>query len=207
MGSVLDWVVEVMRTLGAPGVGLATALETVFPPVPSEVVLPLAGYTASQGHYGLVAAILWATAGSLVGAFVLYWLGALWGAERLEAMAERIPLLHARDVERAIAWFGRNGRSAIFLGRLVPGVRSFISIPAGIDRMPVLRFALYTTAGSLLWNSALIVAGYELGAQWHRVEAYVGEASVVIYAVLGVAVLWFVVRRLVRRSRQPAAER
>ncbi len=207
MGSVLDWVVEVMRTLGAPGVGLATALETVFPPVPSEVVLPLAGYTASQGHYGLVAAILWATAGSLVGAFVLYWLGALWGAERLEAMAERIPLLHARDVERAIAWFGRNGRSAIFLGRLVPGVRSFISIPAGIDRMPVLRFALYTTAGSLLWNSALIVAGYELGAQWHRVEAYVGEASVVIYAALGVAVLWFVVRRLVRRSRQPAAER
>lgn len=207
MGSVLDWVVEVMRTLGAPGVGLATALETVFPPVPSEVVLPLAGYTASQGHYGLVDAILWATAGSLAGAFVLYWLGAFWGAERLEAMAERIPLLHARDVERAIAWFGRNGRSAIFLGRLVPGVRSFISIPAGIDRMPVFRFALYTTAGSLLWNSALIVAGYELGAQWHRVEAYVGEASVVIYAALGVAVLWFVVRRLARRSRQPAAER
>lgn len=207
MGSVLDWVVEVMRTLGAPGVGLATALETVFPPVPSEVVLPLAGYTASLGHYGLVAAIVCATIGSLVGAFVLYWLGAVWGAERLEATAERIPLLHARDVERAIAWFGRNGRSAIFLGRLVPGVRSFISIPAGIDRMPLLRFAVYTTAGSLLWNTALIVAGYELGAQWHRVEAYVGEASVVVYAALGVAVLWFVVRRLVGRSREVAAER
>lgn len=207
MGSVLDWVVEVMRTMGAPGVGLATALETVFPPVPSEVVLPLAGYTASLGHYGLVAAIVCATIGSLVGAFVLYWLGAVWGAERLEATAERIPLLHARDVERAIAWFGRNGRSAIFLGRLVPGVRSFISIPAGIDRMPLLRFAVYTTAGSLLWNTALIVAGYELGAQWHRVEAYVGEASVVVYAALGVAVLWFVVRRLVGRSREVAAER
>ena len=142
-----------------------------------------------------------------MGAFVLYQLGALWGAERLSAIAERIPLLHARDVERAIAWFGRNGRSAIFLGRLVPGVRSFISIPAGIDRMPVLQFTLYTTAGSLLWNSALIVAGYELGAQWHRVEAYVGEASVVIYGALGVAVLWFVVRRLARRSRQVPAER
>lgn len=207
MGSVLDWVVEVMRTLGAPGVGLATALETVFPPVPSEVVLPLAGYTASLGHYGLVAAILWATIGSLVGASVLYWLGALWGAARLEATAERIPLLHARDVERAIAWFGRNGRSAVFLGRLVPGVRSFISIPAGIDRMPLLQFALYTTAGSLLWNTALIVAGYELGARWHRVEAYVGEASVVIYAALGVAVLWFAARRLVGRARETAAER
>lgn len=207
MGSVLDWVVEVMKVLGAPGVGIATALETVFPPVPSEVVLPLAGYTASQGHYGLVAAILCATVGSLVGAFVLYQLGALWGADRLCATAERIPLLHARDVERAIAWFGRNGRSAIFLGRLVPGVRSFISIPAGIDRMPLLQFTLYTTAGSLVWNSALIVAGYELGAQWHRVEAYVGEASVVVYGALGVAVLWFVVRRLVRRSRQVPVDR
>ena len=207
MGSVLDWVVEVMKVLGAPGVGIATALETVFPPVPSEVVLPLAGYTASQGHYGLVAAILCATVGSLVGAFVLYQLGALWGADRLCATAERIPLLHARDVERAIAWFGRNGRSAIFLGRLVPGVRSFISIPAGIDRMPLLQFTLYTSAGSLVWNSALIVAGYELGAQWHRVEAYVGEASVVVYGALGVAVLWFVVRRLVRRSRQVPVDR
>jgi membrane protein DedA with SNARE-associated domain len=207
MGSVLDWVVEVMRTLGAPGVGLATAVETVFPPVPSEVVLPLAGYTASLGHYGLVAAIVCATLGSLAGAFVLYHLGALWGAERLCATAERIPLLHARDVERAIAWFGRNGRSAIFVGRLVPGVRSFISIPAGIDRMPLPQFALYTAAGSLLWNAALIIAGYQLGARWHRVEAYVGEASVVIYGALGVAVVWFVARRLLRRSRGAAAER
>jgi membrane protein DedA with SNARE-associated domain len=207
MSSVLDWVVEVMKVLGAPGVGIATALETVFPPVPSEVVLPLAGYTASQGHYGLVAAILCATVGSLVGAFVLYQLGALWGADRLCATADRIPLLHARDVERAIAWFGRNGRSAIFLGRLVPGVRSFISIPAGIDGMPLLQFTLYTTAGCLVWNSALIVAGYELGARWHRVEAYVGEASVVVYGALGVVVLWFVVRRLVRRSRQVPVDR
>ncbi|KRF37894.1 DedA family protein [Nocardioides sp. Soil805] len=206
VGSVLDWVVEVMRTLGAPGVGLATALETVFPPVPSEVVLPLAGYTASQGHYGLVAAIGWATVGSLVGALLLYWLGALWGAQRMCATAERIPLLHARDVERAIGWFGRHGRSAIFLGRLVPGVRSLISIPAGIDRMPLAQFVLYTTAGSLVWNGALIVAGYELGAQWHHVEAYVGEVSTVIYAALGAGLLWFVVRRAVRVSREPSGE-
>ena len=207
MGSVLDWAVEVMRTVGSPGVGLATALETVFPPVPSEVVLPLAGYTASQGHYGLLAAIVWATAGSLLGALLLYWLGAVWGAARLCATAERIPLLHAGDVERAVAWFARHGRSAIFLGRLVPGVRSLVSIPAGIDRMPLPTFVLYTTAGSLVWNAALIVAGYELGAQWHRVEAYVGEASVVVYAALGVALCWFVARRLVALARQPSGER
>lgn len=201
METVLDWVVEVMRTLGAPGVGFATALETVFPPVPSEVVLPLAGYTASEGHYGVVAAVVWATVGSLVGALVLYALGAAWGQERLAATAERIPLLHARDVDRAVEWFGRHGRAAIFVGRLVPGIRSLISIPAGVDRMPLLQFSAYTTAGSLIWNAALILAGYELGEQWHHVEGYVGPASRIVYAALAIAVLWFVVRRVRRRRR------
>jgi membrane protein DedA with SNARE-associated domain len=190
-----------MRTIGAPGVGLATAFETVFPPVPSEVVLPLAGYTASQGHYGLLASIVAATIGSVVGALVLYYLGVVWGKDRVCATAERIPLLHARDVERAIDWFGRHGRSAIFLGRLVPGVRSFISIPAGLDRMPLLQFTAYTAAGSLVWNAVLIGAGYELGAQWHRVEKYVGDVANVVYVLLGLALAWFVVRRL-RRRRQ-----
>jgi membrane protein DedA with SNARE-associated domain len=203
VSSLLDWLVGLMRTVGAPGVGFATALETVFPPVPSEAVLPLAGYTASQGHYGLVAAIAWATAGSLVGALVLYCAGARLGAQRLEALAERIPLLHARDVERAMEWFDRHGRTAVLLGRLVPGVRSLISIPAGVNRMPLLQFAGYTTAGSLLWNGLLIGAGYELGAQWHVVEARAGEISNVAYALLGLAVVWFVVRRW-RRGRGSA---
>ena len=195
-----------MRTIGAPGVGVATALETVFPPVPSEVVLPLAGYTASQGHYGLVAAIVCATVGSVVGALVLYYLGVAWGKERLCATAERIPLLHARDVERAIGWFGSHGRRAIFLGRLVPGIRSFISIPAGIDRMPLPQFTAYTAAGSLVWNTVLIGAGYELGEQWHRVEQHVGDVASVVYVLLGLAVAWFVVRRLRQRPGRRAAE-
>ena len=205
MGSVVDWVVAVMRTIGAPGVGVATALETVFPPVPSEVVLPLAGYTASQGHYGVVSAVVWATAGSLVGALLLYYVGAAWGAERVRRTADRIPLVHARDVDRAIAWFGRHGRSAVFLGRLVPGVRSLVSVPAGIDRMPIAQFVLWTTAGSLLWNGLLIGAGHELGARWHVIEGWVGNASTVAYVLLGLAAVLLVVRRLRRRARQPAS--
>jgi membrane protein DedA with SNARE-associated domain len=201
MDAVLDWVVELMRAIGAPGVGVATAVETVFPPVPSELVLPLAGYTASQGHYGVVAAIVWATVGSLVGALVLYALGAAWGKERICATAERIPLLGADDVERAIAWFGRHGRAAILLGRLVPGVRSFISIPAGIDRMPMWQFCAYTTLGSLVWNAALILAGYELGAQWHHVAPMVDRLGVLVWLLVAAAVVWFVVRRLRVRSR------
>jgi membrane protein DedA with SNARE-associated domain len=200
MTSVLDWCVWVMRTIGAPGVGVATALETVFPPVPSEAVLPLAGFTASQGHYGVLAAVVWATAGSLLGALVLYYGAAAWGVERLCRVAERVPLVHARDVHRSIEWFRRHGRTAIFLGRLVPGVRSLISIPAGIDRMPILQFVGYTTAGSLVWNAALIGAGYELGSQWHVVERYVGEVSTVVYALLAIAVSVFLARRLRRRA-------
>jgi len=201
MSTVLDWVVALMRTIGAPGVGVATALETVFPPVPSEVVLPLAGFTASQGHYGVVAAVVWATAGSLLGALVLYYLGVAWGLERVLATADRIPLVGARDVQRSIDWFGSHGRRAIFLGRLVPGVRSLISIPAGIDRMPLPTFVGYTLAGSLLWNGALIVSGYLLGSQWHVVEAYVGDVSRFVYVILAAAVVVFVARRLRRRVR------
>ncbi|MCD6639766.1 MAG: DedA family protein [Nocardioides sp.] len=199
MGGILDWVVTLMRTVGAPGIGLATALETVFPPLPSEFVLPLGGYIASRGHYGVVEAIVWATGGSLVGALVLYWLGASWGQERLCALVDRIPLMHARDVDKAIDWFEDHGRSAVFVGRLVPGVRSFISIPAGIDRMPLVPFVAYTTLGSLVWNGALVLAGYELGAQWHHVETYVGWVGLAVAVLAAGAVAWFVVRRARRR--------
>lgn len=199
MGWVQEWVVAVMRAIGAPGVGVATLLETVFPPVPSEVVLPLAGFTASQGHYSFLAAVAWATAGSVVGAVVLYWAGAAWGLERLYGLADRLPLVGHEDVERSIDWFDRHGRTAVLVGRMVPGVRSLISIPAGVHRMRLLPFLGYTTVGSLLWNTALIGAGYELGAQWHVVEGYVGEASTAIYVVLGVAVVVLVGQRIRKR--------
>lgn len=205
MTPVVDWTVGLMRLIGAPGVGVATALETVFPPIPSELVLPLAGFTASQGHYGVLAAIAWATAGSVVGAFILYYAGAAWGAERLCRLADRLPLVHAGDVERAIDWFGRHGRTAVFVGRFVPGVRSLISIPAGVQRMPLVPFTVYTTAGSLVWNAALIGAGYELGARWHVVERHVGDVANVVYLVLALTLAVFVARRLLRRPSRSAS--
>lgn len=201
MSTVLDWVVSLMRTIGAPGVGVATALETVFPPVPSEVVLPLAGFTASQGHYGVVAAVVWATVGSVVGALALYWLGAVWGVERVKATADRIPLVGAEDVQRSIDWFRDHDRRSVFFGRLVPGVRSLISIPAGVDRMPLPTFVGFTLVGSLVWNAALIVSGYLLGSQWHVVERWVGDVSGFVYVVLAVLVVVLVARRVRHRVR------
>lgn len=201
MQRLLDWLVMVMRSVGAPGVGLATALETVFPPIPSELVLPLAGYTASQGHYGVVSAVVWATLGSVLGALLLYWAGAVWGMERVNVIADRLPLVSRRDVRRSTDWFARHGRSAVFLGRLMPGVRSLVSLPAGVERMPMAQFVGYTTAGSALWNGLLIVLGYQLGSQWHRVENVVGQVSNVIYVLLAIVVVVFVARRLRRRAR------
>lgn len=208
MGAIQEWVVALMRAIGAPGVGVATALETVFPPVPSEVVLPLAGFTASQGHYGYGAAVAWATAGSVAGALLLYYAGLAWGLERLYALADRLPLVGHDDVERAVEWFERHGRTAVFVGRFVPGVRSLISIPAGVHRMPLVPFTAWTTLGSLIWNAALIGAGYELGAQWHVVERWVGDVANGVYVVLGVAVAVAVIVRIrKRRARRsdPAA--
>lgn len=201
MEALLDALVAAMATIGVAGVGAATALETVFPPVPSEVVLPLAGYTAYQGEFGVIAAIVSATIGSYVGALVLYYLGAAWGLRRVCATADRLPLVSSEDVRRGAAAFARHGRAAVFFGRLMPGVRSVISIPAGIDRMPLVTFSLYTIAGSAVWNVLLIGAGYELGAQWHLVERYVGAVSNVAHVLIALAVVVFAARRLRNRQR------
>jgi membrane protein DedA with SNARE-associated domain len=203
-GGIAGWAIRIMETLGAPGAGLAVALENLFPPIPSEVILPLAGFTASQGDMSLLAAIVWTTIGSVVGAVVLYWIGALIGRERTRAIAARLPLVKVSDVDRTEAWFGRHGRKTVFFGRMVPLFRSFVSIPAGIERMPLATFLLFTTLGSLIWNSVFVVAGYALGENWQVIEGYVGTYQNAVLAVGTLAVVAFVVVRLVaaRRNRQ-----
>lgn len=200
-GGIAGWATDLMEALGAPGAGLAVALENLFPPIPSEVVLPLAGFTAGQGEMHLLAVLVWTTLGSVVGAVVLYGLGALLGRERLRAVAGRMPLVKVADVDRAEEWFGRYGGPAVLFGRMIPLVRSFISIPAGIERMPMPTFLLYTAIGSFAWNTALVLAGYALGESWNEVETYVGPVSKGVAALLAVAALVFVAVRLMARRR------
>jgi membrane protein DedA with SNARE-associated domain len=197
--NLVDWVTDLMQTAGAPGAALAIALENLFPPLPSELFLPLAGFTAAQGKMSLLAAILWTTAGSVAGALVLYWVGALLGRDRVRRIAARMPLVRVSDVDKTEAWFLRNGYRAVFFGRMIPIFRSLISIPAGVERMRMAPFLAYTAAGSLLWNTALICAGYVLGDNWHLVEQYVSLVSkgVLVLAVVAVAV--FVVKRLSKK--------
>jgi membrane protein DedA with SNARE-associated domain len=201
---IAGWVVDVMERLGGFGAGLLIALENIFPPLPSEVVLPLAGFAASRGSFSLTSAILWTTTGSVVGALVLYVLGAAWGRERVFALWERLPLVNVGDFERTEAWFERHGPKAVFFGRMLPLFRSLISVPAGVQRMPVWWFLLLTTLGSALWNTTWVLAGFVLGEQWHLVEPIIGWFQWVVAGVVLGIVTWWVVRRVRARRRESA---
>jgi membrane protein DedA with SNARE-associated domain len=203
-GGVAGWAIRIMETLGAPGAGVAVALENLFPPIPSEVILPLAGFTASQGNMSLLAAIVWTTIGSVAGALVLYWIGALIGRERTRAIVARLPLVKVSDIDRTEAWFQRHGRKTVFFGRMVPLFRSFVSIPAGVERMPMATFLVLTTLGSLIWNSLFVVAGYVLGENWRVIQDYAGTYQNAVLAAGTLAVVVFVVVRLraARSNRQ-----
>jgi membrane protein DedA with SNARE-associated domain len=187
-----------IEQLGEWGVGAFTLAETVVPPIPSEVILPLAGYLAKQGSLNLILIFFTSTLGAYLGALLLYWLGAKLGLERSIRGLSKLPLVDREDFERAAGWFRRHGRSSIFFGRLLPGVRSLISLPAGASGMPLATFSLYTVAGSGLWNAALIGLGYLLGTQYQLIEKYSKFLNYAVYAALAVLVAAVVVRRLKR---------
>lgn len=206
MNTIVEWVIELMKEIGGPGIALGIFLENIFPPIPSEVILPLAGFTAAQGHYTPVEAVLWATLGSVAGALLLYGIGAALGMDRLKVIAHRMPLVDVADIDKADAWFTRHGPKAVFFGRFIPGVRSLISIPAGIDRMRLTSFLGYTTAGSLIWNSLFVWIGYQLGDRYELVEQYMDPISKVVYVLIILAVLGtiaWMVRRSMRRRHDP----
>lgn len=169
------------------------------------MILPLAGFAASRGDLGLAAAIIFTTLGSVVGALALYGVGAGLGRERTRALAGKLPLVKVEDVDKAEDWFNRHGAKAVLIGRLVPVVRSLISVPAGVERLSVPLFLLLTTVGSGIWNTLLIVTGYQLGERWHVVESYVGVFQWVVVAGAVAAVTWFVVVKL--RARSSASEK
>ncbi|AZS43032.1 DedA family protein [Microbacterium oleivorans] len=196
LSAIADWVVSLMDLIGPPGAAVAVGLDNLFPPIPSEVILPLAGLAASRGSFTLAEAIGWTTFGSVFGAYILYVLGRVLGADRLTRIADRIPLVKGEDITKTVAWFERHGAVAVFFGRMVPLFRSLISIPAGVSKMPWWKFGLLTTAGSLIWNSIFVLAGFFLGENWHVVEQYAGILQNIVLVVVAVLVVWFLVVRI-----------
>ncbi|MGR6321845.1 DedA family protein [Micromonospora soli] len=193
------WVATVIDSLGAVGVALLVALESVIPPIPSEVVLAMAGYLAAEGRFSVVLIVLAATAGSVLGALVLYWLGAALGEDRLKRWLDHIPLVDRDDLEKADHWFERHGRWAVLIGRLVPVVRSLVSVPAGANRMPLGEFVLLTTLGSGGWNALIVGLGFALGSRWQQVGRYSDWFNYAILAAFAVMTASWVVRKLRRR--------
>lgn len=205
--NLTDDVTRIVESLGYLGVAFLVAIENIFPPIPSEVVLPLAGFVAGRGDASLFGMIVAATVGSVVGAWVLYGLSAAIGPARLHLFVLRYGKffrLKEDDLRRAEQWFDRRANVAVFIGRCVPLIRSIISIPAGFRRMNFTRFTVLTAAGSAIWNTALIGAGAILGDRWEKVGDVVGllQAAVIIAAVAAVGYgLW----RWLLRPRLKAA--
>lgn len=201
MDGLVEWATSVVETLGYGGVAFLVALENLFPPIPSEVVLPLAGFVSAGDGTSLVGMIIAATIGSMVGAFILYGIAAAIGPLRLRALVVRYGRwfgLDEADLDKTEEWFDRRASLAVLLCRCVPLMRSLVSIPAGFRRMRLAPFSLYTLLGSLVWNVLLIGAGYLLGEQWDQVEEPLELFQKLVLAVLGVAIAWFVWRRIVR---------
>lgn len=191
---MFDWVTNAVEQTGYIGVVLLMFAENVFPPIPSEVIMPLAGFTAARGDRNIVLVVAAGAFGSLLGALLWYYIGQWVGAARLKRWAAR----HGRwmtiapdEVDQACAWFRRHGGKAVFFGRLVPAVRTLISIPAGIAAMPLVPFLVYSALGSAIWTALLALAGYLLEDQYQKVSGYVAPASNVI---IGVLVLWYLYR-------------
>ncbi len=200
------WIRHILEGLGYPGVVLLMFLENVFPPIPSEVVMPYAGLLTARGDLALWAVVVAGAAGSVLGAVPLYLLGRWVGGDRLHEWARRHGhwfLVSPRDLEHAEGWFERHGTGAVFLCRLVPGVRSLISIPAGICRMRWDVFLLWTAVGTGLWAGLLAGAGRALGDRWERIGTWIGPLS---WVVLGGLAIWYLVY-VWRRKRQLRAGR
>ena len=194
-----DWIQNLMDSMGYLGILLLMILENVFPPIPSELIMPSAGFAAARGDMTLGMVILMGTLGSVIGTLPLYYIGRAFGEDRLMAWADKHGkwlTLSGKDIKKADDWFDRHGSKAVLFGRMVPGIRSLLSLPAGMSEMPLPKFLTYSAIGSALWSAALAYAGYALGENYDRVEQYVGPASKIILGLLVVgAVFWFVRRR------------
>ena len=195
-----DWVRSVVSSGGYPALAGLILAENLFPPLPSELILPLAGFYVGTGEMAFVLAVLAATVGSVAGALILYAI-ARFGGRRVLLKWGKVLRVRERDLDRADDWFDRHGGWIVLFGRLVPGARSLVSIPAGLSEMPIVRFTLLTTLGSTVWNCALIGGGWALGEHYEQIGGIVGPVGTIIVGALAFGALALVILTYRRRRR------
>ncbi|GAB7389016.1 DedA family protein [Bacillaceae bacterium] len=199
-----NWITQFLEESGYIGIFIIMALETIFPPIPSEIVLPFCGFMTTMTDLSLVGVLVTATAGSVLGAIIFYGLGLLFDIERLEKIVERwgnVLKITKNDLRRADEWFDRYGIWTVFFCRMMPLLRSLISIPAGISHMDFLLFLLFTTAGTFIWNAILVGFGAGLGEAWPIIVDYISYYSLVIYFIIALLLLLAIVWYMRRRGR------
>ena len=199
---MVEWITNTMTSLGYWGIGLLMFLENLFPPIPSELIMPLAGFTISQGKMEFAPAVFAGVMGTVIGALPWYYAGKILGEQRLKSLADRYGkwlTVSSKDITKATGWFDKHGAKAVFLCRLVPGVRTLISLPAGISNMPMLPFLLYSTIGTTLWVGLLTYTGYVLGDNYELVDEYLGPVSKIVLVTIVAGFGIWVARRLMRR--------
>lgn len=202
-----DWILDLIERGGYLAVGFLMLLENVFPPIPSEVVMPVAGIAAERGHMSLIGVIIVGTLGAVAGQLLWFWLGLRIGEDGLKRLARRYGrwlTVSPRDIDRADKWFDKHGGKAVLMGRLVPGVRTLISLPAGLSEMSLRRFLIYSTIGSGAWTAALAVAGYALGEQQQSVTRWIGPVSTVVLVVI---LSYYVYRVITFKADSPSRAR
>lgn len=201
---VAAWIQELIAAIGYPGIVIVMAIENIFPPIPSELVLPFAGALSAKGEMNFWAAVAAGTVGSLIGAIVLYAVGYFAreaGVRTLVARYGKFLFISEKDLDRAAEWFERYGEAIIFFGRLIPLVRSIISVPAGYTRMNPARFIIYTTLGTTVWNLILAYAGRLLGENWEKILAFMDTYQYATLAVLVLLAMSFLTWRIVKRRQ------
>ncbi len=201
--SLVDsWVTDIVSSMGYAGVALLMALENIFPPIPSEIVMPLAGYTAANGELNVWIAIAVGTVGTIIGTLPWYYAARWIGEERLCSWVGEHGhwlTVEPKDINRASSWFGRRGRLVVLFGRLVPAIRTFVSVPAGFCKMPLAQYLLYSAIGTTVWTGALTWLGYALGRKYTEVATYLGPVT---WGILGVMAIFYVYRLIkLRRAR------
>lgn len=180
-------IIEIVNNFGYWGVMLLIAIENIFPPIPSEVILTFGGFATTISNITVLGTIIAATIGSIVGALVLYWIGRFLNEERIDNIVSgklgKILGLKIENIHKAFTWFDNKGKYAVFIGRFVPIVRSLVSIPAGMAKMAMVPFLILTTVGSLIWNTVLIILGKIAGASWNKIAEYVGGYSDILLGI------------------------
>lgn len=199
-----EWITNLLESLGYPGLVLLMFIENVFPPIPSEVVLPLTGFIVAQGDMVFVFALAASTAGSVLGAIGLYYVG-YFGGRPFISKYGRFFGVSEDKLHTSEKWFDKYGLATILIARVIPGARSIVSIPAGVVRMPLLRFIILTTIGTVIWNSALIGAGRALGKQWSTVSQYISQLTWVVVALAVVVIVFWSVRWFMRKRASKRA--